>query len=330
MGLTMGSEAAERRVLVVVLGPTAVGKTAVAIQLARRMGCEVVSADSRQAYRQLNIGVARPSREELSAVRHHLVAHRDVWERYSCGQYAADARGVLKGLYATQNVAILAGGSMLYIDAVCNGIDDFPAPDMSLRKRLTARLQAEGVDALAAELAAADPKAHSEIDTRNGARVVRALEVTLQTGRPYSDWLRRGESKPPYEVIKVGLILPMEELTQRIGQRVEAMMRAGLEEEARAVWQYKNFSALRTVGYRELFEYFEGRCTREEAVAQIKVNTRRYAKRQMTWWRREADIAWFFPHDVGAIAEYVNVRVEECHSLKGSCVEPRTLDSKGK
>lgn len=306
--MTMRSSRVERPLLVVVLGPTAVGKTAVAIKLAQRMGCDVVSADSRQVYRQLDIGVARPSEEELAAVRHHLVAYRDVWARYSCGQYAADARRVLEQLYATRNAAILVGGSMLYVDAVCKGIDDFPAPDMSLREHLSTRLREEGVRALAAQLAAVDPKSHSKIDTRNGARVLRALEVTLQSGRPYSDWLQRDESTLPYAVVKIGLILPMEELTRRIENRVEAMMRAGLEPEARAVWQYKNSPALRTVGYRELFDYFEGRCAREEAIARIKVNTRRYAKRQMAWWRRETDIAWFFPRDVGSIFEYIGAR----------------------
>lgn len=311
----MRSSRRERPLLVVVLGPTAVGKTAVAIKLAQQLGCEIVSADSRQVYRQINIGVARPSEAELAAVKHHLVAYRDVWARYSCGQYAADARRVLEQLYATQNVAILVGGSMLYVDAVCKGIDDFPAPDMSLRRHLSARLREEGVKALAAELAAVDPTSYSKIDARNGARVLRALEVTLQTGRPYSDWLQRSADRLPYEVIKVGLILPMDALTGRINRRVDAMMQAGFEQEARAVWQYKNSPALRTVGYRELFDYFEGCCSRQEAIARIKVNTRRYAKRQMTWWRREADVAWFFPRDVESIFEYIRA-LTDCSALQ--------------
>lgn len=302
--LTM-SERASRPLLIVVLGPTAVGKTGLAVRLAQRFGCEVVSADSRQVFRQLNIGVARPSSGDLLAVRHHLVAHRDVRDRYSCGQYAEEALGVLGELFAARSVAVLVGGSMLYIDAVCEGIDDFPSPDMALRAQLTERLQTEGVAVLAAELARLDPAWSRVVDARNGARVVRALEVTLQTGRPYSERLLHAHVPRPFDVLKIGLVLPMEELTVRIGQRVEAMMAGGFEEEARGVWQYREFPALRAVGYPELFDYFAGRCSRVEAVARIKLNTRRYAKRQMTWWKRARDVAWFFPRDTWAIEEYI-------------------------
>lgn len=302
----MKSSGVAKPLLVVLLGPTAVGKTGVAVQLAQRFGCDIVSADSRQVFRQLKIGVARPTDAELRAAKHHLVAHRDVWERYSCGQYAEEARGVLQSLFATQQIAILTGGSMLYISAVCDGLEDFPTPDMKLRAALTRRLREEGVEALAAELVRVDTGCSGVVDARNGARVLRALEVSLQTGRPYSEWLSHAKVSLPFDVLKVGLILPMEVLTARIGQRVDLMVAEGLEEEAQRVQQYKDTPALRTVGYRELFDYFEGRCTREAAIERIKVNTRRYAKRQMTWWKRENGIAWFFPYDVEAINEYVD------------------------
>lgn len=299
------SEYAGKPLLIVVLGPTAVGKTAVAIQLAQRFGCDIVSADSRQVFRQLNVGVARPSDEELHAVKHHLVAHRNVWERYSCGQYAEEAKAVLARLFTSKRTAILTGGSMLYISALCNGIEDFPTPDPELRARLTEQLRHDGVATLAMQLATLDPKGYDSLDTRNGARVLRALEITIQTGRPYSEWLSHTTPILPFNVLKIGLILPMESLEQRISARVDDMISRGLEAEARQMMPYRDCPSLRTVGYRELFDYFDGRCSRQQAIACIKTNTRRYAKRQMTWWKRETDIEWFSPRNVDAILEFI-------------------------
>ncbi|PIE84268.1 MAG: tRNA (adenosine(37)-N6)-dimethylallyltransferase MiaA [Bacteroidia bacterium] len=295
--------------LVVLLGPTGVGKTSMSIRLARELGCEIVNADSRQCFAQMRIGTAFPSGEELAAVPHHLLGHRRIDERYSCGQYELDALATLERLFEGHDCAILCGGSMLYVDAVCQGMDDFPEPDIALRQRLSERLSAEGLDALGAELAVLDPIVWERIDRRNGARVLRALEVCLQTGRPYSSWLGRQKRERPFGVIKVGISRDWGELCDRINRRVDAMLEAGLEEEARALWPHEGNPALRTVGYTEFFSYFAGRIDRDEAVEKIRVNTRRYAKRQLRWWARDGAVRWFDADDYAGLAAYVTSRL---------------------
>lgn len=297
------------RTLVVLYGPTAVGKTATSIALARALGCHIISADSRQFFHAMRIGTAYPSEAELAAVPHHLVGHRELDARYSCGQYEVDALGVLEELYKTHSTAILTGGSMLYLDAVTEGMDDFPAPDLRLREELSTRLQTEGVDSLGRELEVADPVTWARIDRRNGARVLRALEVTLQTGRPYSEWLGREKPKRSFRVVKVGLRRDWGELTARINARVDLMVAQGLEAEARGLYGYRENPALRTVGYTEFFNYFAGHSTREEAVERIKTNTRRYAKRQERWWKRDAEIKWFHPEEWSRLLAYVEREV---------------------
>lgn len=304
--------AAGDKVLVVLHGATGVGKTEVGIWLAQRLGCEIVSADSRQVFRELRIGAASPTEEELSRVRHHLVGHLHLTQPYSCGAYEREAIACLEHLFREASVAILAGGSMLYVDAVCQGIDDFPAPDPSLRRRLTEQLEREGVEVLAAQLALLDGATYATIDRRNGARVLRALEVSLQTGRPYSEW-RTGVGKTRFfRTVKVGLRRPWDELSARIDRRVEGMMRMGLLDEVKALAPYRGCVALKSVGYSEIFDYLDGTMPLDGAVAKIKVNTLRYAKRQMRWWQRDGGIRWFHPDERRGMLSYI----EEARGLR--------------
>ncbi len=292
---------AKERRLVVIVGPTGSGKTDLSIEVARRLGAPILSTDSRQLYRGIPIGTAQPSAEQLQAVEHHFIASHDLKQNFSCGAYEAEALALLERLFQQHRDVVAVGGSGLYVQALCEGMDDLPKVDEALRERLNERLRTEGIEALAEELRGLDPEYHATVDRRNPARVLRALEVCLQTGLPYSQ-LRRGiRQKRPFGVVKIGVDMPREKLYRRIDLRVERMMEAGLEAEARAVYPLRHLNALQTVGYKELFDFFDGRITRDEAVELIKRNSRRYAKRQLTWFRRDADIHWFRPDDTEGI-----------------------------
>ena len=283
--------------LIALYGPTSVGKTALSIALANLWHCPIVSADSRQVYRELRIGVARPSPGELEAAEHHFIADRSVRQRFSCGQFEEEALQRLAEIFQRGHVAILTGGSMLYLD------------DIALRKALTERLNSEGVGALAAELRERDPATWAGIDRQNGARVLRALEVTLQTGTPFSEWMELKPKPRPFTVVNVGLRREWPELTERIGLRVEQMLAEGLEEEVKGLLPYRELQPLKSVGYSEIFSYLDGLLTLQQASEAIRVNTRRYAKRQMRWWQRDASIAWFHPSQFREIAQYVDSRL---------------------
>lgn len=292
---------AKDRRLVVIVGPTGSGKTDLSIEVARRLGAPILSTDSRQLYRGIPIGTAQPSTEQLQAVEHHFIASHDLKQNFSCGAYEVEALALLERLFQQYRNVVAVGGSGLYVQALCEGMDDLPKVDEALRERLNERLRTEGIEILAEELRELDPEYHAAVDRRNPARVLRALEVCLQTGLPYSQ-LRRGiRQKRPFEVVKIGVDMPREELYRRIDLRVERMMEAGLEAEARAVYPLRHLNALQTVGYKELFDFFDGRITRDEAVELIKRNSRRYAKRQLTWFRRDTDIHWFTPDDTEGI-----------------------------
>lgn len=281
------------RRLTVILGPTAVGKTDYSIAQALRAGSPVISCDSRQIFREMRIGTAVPTDEQLAAVPHYFIRTRSVTEDYTAGMYETDALALIRRLFAEgHEELIVTGGSMFYIEALCRGIDDIPAAPPALREELTRRALTEGTAVLAEELRKLDPETCAEIDLQNRQRVVRALEVCLTTGRPFSSFKRRAAKERDFEIRKIGLQRPREELYQRIDRRVEAMMAEGLEEEVRSLIPLRECPALRTVGYRELFDCFDGKMTRQEAVEQIKRNTRNYAKRQLTWWRRDPDIEW--------------------------------------
>lgn len=280
--------------LVVVVGPTAVGKTALSIRLAEHYGTEIVSADARQCFRQTTIGTAKPTPEERQRVRHHLVDFLSVAQSYNVKQYERDALAALANIYQQQLWAIATGGSGLYVKTLCYGIDDLPPVSADVRERLRKRWEEAGLAPLVAELARVDPDYYAEVDRHNHRRVLRALEVYHSAGMPFSNF--RGQQPGlvrPFRIRLVGLTLPREVLYERIERRVDQMIEAGLIEEARSLYPWRNCQALRTVGYQELFPVFEGKYSLEEAIRLIKRNTRRYAKRQLTWFRQDPAIRWF-------------------------------------
>ena len=279
-------------ILRIILGPTAVGKTDYAIAAARQAGSPVVSCDSRQFFREMRIGTARPDETQLDAVRHYFIADRSVRDGCTAGQFEIEALQLLELLFRDHEVVVMAGGSGLYIDALCNGLDDFPEADPELRTHLSERLRTEGVSALRAELRILDPESYAVIDPANGQRIVRALEVTIATGRKYSSFKTNPAKERPFAIEKIGLTRPRAELYARIDARVDRMMEEGLLEEARELLPLRGYPALNTVGYRELFGYFDGTYDLSEAVRLIKRNTRHYAKKQLTWWARDPSIRW--------------------------------------
>lgn len=281
--------------LVVIVGPTASGKTDLSIRLAEHYRAPILSTDSRQIYRGMPIGTAQPDAGQLRRVEHHFIASLDITREFSCGQFETEALALLGRLFAEHETVIAAGGSGLYVRALCEGMDDLPEADAALRAALAERLRREGLPALVEELGRLDPDYCDRVDRDNPARVLRALEVCLQTGRPFSAYRTGVRRKRDFGIVKLGVDLPREVLYERIDRRVDLMMEAGLEAEARALYPFRHLNALQTVGYKELFAYFDGTCTREEAVALIKRNTRRYAKRQLTWFRRDGEIRWFAP-----------------------------------
>ena len=281
------------RRLEIILGPTAVGKTDYSISRALECGSPVISCDSRQIFRELSIGTAVPSAEQLAAVPHYFIHSHSIHTPYTAGIYEAEALELIERLFAEgHETLIVSGGSMMYIDALCYGLDDFPEVPIQLREHLMECLQSEGVGVLAEQLKEMDPETWAEIDRSNGRRVIRALEVCLYTGKPFSSFKSRRFKERSFDIVKIGLDRPREELYERINARVLRMMDEGLLAEAERMLPYRNLPALQTVGYRELFDYFDGKCELEEAVRRIQVDTRHYAKRQLTWWRRDPTIHW--------------------------------------
>lgn len=292
--------------LIVIVGPTGSGKTDLSIRIARHYGAPILSTDSRQVYRGMPVGTAQPTAEQLAAVEHHFIASHDVDDGLSCGRYEVQALACLEKLFTQHDDVVAVGGSGLYVRALCEGMDDLPEADEALRHELAGRLEREGLEALAAQLGELDPAYYEAVDRSNPARVLRALEVCLQTGRPFSAHRTGTRRERPFRIVKVGVDLPREELYERIDGRVDRMLADGLEAEARTMYPYRHLNALQTVGYRELFDYFDGTLTHDEAVELIKRNSRRYAKRQLTWFRRDAAIRWFRPDDYEAIIRYVD------------------------
>lgn len=297
--------------LIVVVGPTASGKTDLSIAIARHYNAPIISTDSRQVYKGLKIGTAYPSDEQLQSVEHHFIAELELTEDFNCGEYEKRALERLDKLFEKGNTVVAVGGSGLYIRALCEGMDTLPEADSELRSELADTLLFGGVEALAEQLRELDPEYYKVVDRNNPARVMRALEVCLVTGMKYSE-LRKGEVKErDFQIVKVGVDVPREVLYDRINRRVDMMIEAGLVEEARAVLPYRHCNSLHTVGYREMFDYFDGKITLDEAVELLKRNTRHYAKRQMTWFRRDSEIAWFSPTDYPQIIKYIDSQFGE-------------------
>lgn len=278
--------------LTIILGPTGVGKTDYSIDLALEYGSPVINCDSRQIYREMNIGTASPSAEQLERVRHYFIHSHSVTQYYTAGLYELEAMALLEELFKEHDRLVMVGGSGMYIDALCNGLDDFPPADLQLRNSLMERLANEGIEALRNELKMLDRVSYDTIDIANPQRVVRALEVTLQTGRKFSDWKSAPKKVRPFAIRKLGINREREELYSRINRRVDMMMEQGLLKEVEGLVEYKNLPALKTVGYREIFDYMDGRHSLETAVELIKRNSRHYAKKQLTYWGRDKEIKW--------------------------------------
>jgi len=297
----------KNKTLIVIAGPTAIGKTALAIELARHLSTEIISADSRQFFREISIGTAKPSPEELAAAKHHFIDSHSITTFFSTGDFEKQALEVLAGIFAKNNTAIMVGGSGLYLDAVTKGLDELPDTDMQIREELNALFRIEGLEPIKERLAAADPEYYAKVDQFNPQRMIRGLEFFLSTGKKVSAFLTNSKKERPFNIIKIGLNLDRDLLYQRINHRVDLMLAEGLLDEVKGVTQYRDYNALKTVGYAELFDYLDGTLTYEAAVDKIKQNTRRFAKRQLTWFRRDKDIQWFEPQSPAtAVIGYVD------------------------
>ncbi len=299
------------KTLIVVLGPTGVGKSDLSIRLAQFFKTEIISSDSRQIFRELSIGTAVPPPSDLQKVKHHLIHSHSVHDYYSASQFEEDALKILDQIFKEKNVAVLTGGSMFYIDAVCNGIDDLPHIDQKLRARLIFDYQEKGIEHLRLQLKQMDPAYYSSVDLKNHKRILHALEICLMTGKPYSSFRKEEKKERPFQTIKIGLNMDREILYERINQRVDRMIREGLEEEAKQYYPLKTLNSLNTVGYKELFAYFEGKTSLEEAVDLIKRNSRHYARKQLTWFRKDPEINWFLPSQENEIINFVAEKITE-------------------
>ena len=291
--------------LLVLAGPTAIGKTACGIRLAEHFKTEIISADSRQIYRETTIGTAVPSPEELNRVRHHFIQSASLTPPYNASRYEQEALQVMDTLFKDHKLLIMVGGSGLYIDAVCKGIDDLPSADPVLRAHLQEKFRQEGLEPLTKQLKELDPLSYERVDLKNHMRVLKALEVSLQTGKPYSAFLSEQKKERPFRILRVALDMDRELLYQRINQRVDTMMEEGLLDEAQSVIQFRHLTAMKTLGYRELFRHLDGEISQEEAVDLIKRNTRKFARKQLTWFRKGKQYTWFHPEQTAEIAGWV-------------------------
>lgn len=295
------------KTLIVLLGPTGVGKTDLSIRLARHFHTSILSCDSRQIYKEMRIGTAVPSDEQLATVPHYFIQTLSVRDYYNSWQFEVDALAKIRELFESQKVVLMTGGSMLYIDAVCKGIDDIPTIAPELRAELTEIYEREGIEAIRLMLKELDPVFYEQVDLNNGKRVLHAVEVCRMAGVPYSSLRTNTPKDRGFRIIRIGLNREREELYGRIDQRVDLMLEEGLEDEARQLWPLRHLNALNTVGYKELFDYFEGKTDYAEAVRLIKRNSRRYARKQLSWFRRDDDIRWFHPDDYEGIVEAIRL-----------------------
>jgi len=296
--------------LLVIIGPTGVGKTELSLRIAENFGSEIVSADSRQLYANLKIGTAAPTPEELQRVPHHFIGTLQLTDYYSAAQYEEDALKLLDRLFQTKDVVILTGGSMMYVDAVCKGIDDIPTVDEETRKTLLERYEKEGLEQLCAELKLLDPDYYKIVDLKNHKRVIHALEICYMTGKTYTSFRTQEKKTRPFRMIKIGLTRDREELYARINQRVDIMMEQGLLDEVKQVYPYRQLNSLNTVGYKELFNYLDGEWELPFAIDKIKQNSRIYSRKQMTWFKRDEEIRWFHPNQEEDILTYIKQKIQ--------------------
>ena len=297
------------KTLIVIVGPTGSGKTDLSISVAQHYACPIISTDSRQFYRGIPIGTAQPTKEELAAAEHHFIASHNLEDEFNCGAYEVAALQRLEELFQQHDVVVAVGGSGLYVKALTEGMDSLPEADPALRESLAQRLQTEGLEPLVEQLRELDPAFYEVVDRKNPARILRALEVCLTAGVPYSS-LRTGKrAERGFNIIKIGTRMDRAVLYERIDRRVDLMIEAGLEQEARKVYPLRHLNSLQTVGYREMFDYFDGTITREQAIELIKRNSRRYAKRQITWFGRDEEIEWFLPSEREKILQYIDSKV---------------------
>ena len=292
--------------LIVLIGPTGVGKTELSLSIAEKFRTCIVSSDSRQLYADLKIGTAAPTPEQLSRVPHHFVGTLKLTDYYSAAQYEAEVMSKLEELFQENEVVVLTGGSMMYVDAICKGIDDIPTVDKETRELMMRRYEEEGLEQLCAQLKLLDPEYYQIVDLKNPKRVIHALEICYMTGKTYTSFRTRSIKERPFRIIKIGLTREREELYERINLRVDEMMKEGLLEEAKSVYPYKHLNSLNTVGYKEIFQYLDGEWTLDFAIEKIKQNSRIYSRKQMTWFKRDTDITWFHPDQKEQIMNHIN------------------------
>jgi len=296
--------------LIVLLGPTGVGKTELSLRVASHVGSPIISADSRQLYKELVIGTAAPTAEQLARIKHYFVGTLSLTDYYNASQFEEEVLLCLENLFQSTSNVVMTGGSMMYIDAVCNGIDELPTVSQEIRTNLMKRFEVEGLDPIREDLKRLDPQHYNEVDLNNYKRVIHALEICLMTGRPYSELRTNTKKTRPFRIIKIGLTRDREELCDRINARVDQMMRDGLLEEARHVYPYKHLNSLNTVGYKEMFNYLDGEWPLDFAVEKIKRNSRVYARKQMTWFKRDKEINWFHPDNIEGILTFLDEQLK--------------------
>ena len=295
----------DKKTLIVLIGPTGVGKTDLSIKIAEKYDSPIISADSRQLYSDLKIGTAAPTEEYLKRVKHYFVGTLKLTDYYSAAQYESEVISLLEELFKSNDTILLTGGSMMYIDAICKGIDDIPTVDNETRQMMMEKYEKEGLERLCAELKLLDPEYYSIVDLKNPKRVIHALEICYMTGKTYTSFRTGNRKQRPFDIIKIGLCRDREELYDRINKRVDIMINDGLVDEVKSVYQYKNLNSLNTVGYKEIIQYLEGNCTLEFAIEKIKQNSRIYSRKQMTWFKRDNEIIWFHPDREDEIMEYI-------------------------
>ena len=300
--------------LLVLLGPTGVGKTNISLQLAEYFNCPIVSCDSRQFYRELKIGTAAPTKGQLARVKHYFIGTHSIHDEYNAGQYEYDTIQLLDELFQKHKIVLLVGGSMMYIDAVCKGMDDIPTVDADTREFWQAQFADKGLAFIQDELKSLDPLHYSQVDIQNPKRIIHALEICSITGRPYSELLTGKSKERNFNILKIGLNRPRPELYERINSRVDEMMNEGLLNEAEQFYQFKRMNTLNTVGYKEIYDYMDGNCTLDFAISKIKQDSRRYAKRQMTWFNRDTNINWFHPEEEKQILAFISQQTSSNNS----------------